>query len=198
MIQIEFEDSLPDGFAEAFKSAVASVQTRKATAHAEYIMRRRTERGEFLEGSSSGASSYSTKPYAQPAGALTDQVRESLPDDEVKYFTTGSDSLWLVIEGGYEAVRRAKGLPTSNVDLTVSGDMLGGMRSASSRDEDGDISMIVGYIDGASPAEAMQLARYHNVEGAGKNEVKRVFVGLTDDEADEVFDHLQKDLLRNL
>ena len=161
-------------------------------------MKRRTQRGEFLEGSSEGAESYSQKPYAQPAGSLTDQVRDSLPDDEVSYFTTSDDDLWLVVEGGYEAVRRAKGLPTDTVDLSVTGSMLEGMRSESTRRGDELLEMLVGYIEGASPQEAMQIARYHNVEGAGKNEIKRVFVGLTEQEADDVLDDLEEDISEGL
>jgi hypothetical protein len=169
------------------------VRTRKIMARAEYIMRRRTQKGEFLEGSSPGAESYSDEPYAQPAGSLTDQVRDQLPEDETSYFETNDGDLWLVIEGGYEAVRKAKGLPTGRVDLTDQGDMLSAMRSDATVQDD-QVQMLVGYIDGASPQEAMQIARYHNIEGAGQSEVKRVFVGLTDEEADDIADDLEDDL----
>lgn len=197
MIRIEVEDSMPDGFGDALREALANVRTRRVMARAEVMMKDRARSGEFLEGSSSGAESYSTKPYAQPAGSLTEQVRESLPEDEVSYFTTSSDALWLIVEGGYEAVRRAKGLPTDRVDLTDQGTLLGGMRSTVERDDD-TLRMLVGYIEGASPQEALQIARYHNVEGAGKNEIKRVFVGLTDEEADEILDDIERDISSEL
>jgi len=198
MIQIRVDDDLPEGFSEALQSAIAGLKTSKIMAQAELIMKQRTQDGEFLDGSSPEADSYSTKPYAQPAGSLTDQVRESLPDDEVSYFTTSDDDLWLVVEGGYEAVRRAKGLPTDTVDLSVTGQMLSGMRSQAGRESDGELEMLVGYIEGVSPQEAIQIARYHNVEGAGKNEIKRVFVGLTESEADDVLDSMEKDINRGL
>jgi len=198
MIQIRVEDDMPEGFTEAFQSALAGVRTRRVMTRAEQMMKERAQEGDFLEGSSEGAESYSTKPYAQPAGSLTEQVREDLPDDETSYFTTSEDALWLVVEGGYEAIRRAKGLPTDHVDMTVTGGMLQGMRSQSGRDSDGNLDMLVGYIDGASPQEAIQLARYHNVEGAGKNEMKRVFVGLTEEEAEDILDDLEEDFSSNL
>jgi len=198
MIQIRVEDDMPEGFEEAFRSALAGVRTSNVMAEVEQIILHRTQSGEFLEGSSPGAESYSTKPYAQPAGSLTEQVREDLPGDETSYFTTSEDALWLVVEGGYEAIRRAKGLPTDHVDMTVTRGMLQGMRSQAGRDSDGNLDMLVGYIDGASPQEAIQLARYHNVEGAGKNEMKRVFVGLTEEEAEDILDDLEDDVTQNL
>lgn len=194
MIRIRVRDDMPEGFQQAFEDALTGIKLRKVMAHAESIMKRRTARGEFLDGSSPGAESYSDEPYAQPAGSLTDRVREQLPDDQTSYFMTGDEDLWLVIEGGYEAVRRAKGLPTDTVDLMDTGQMLSAMRSAADRDSDGEIEMQVGYIDGASPQEAQQIARYHNVEGSGPNEVKRVFVGLTDKEADKVADNLKDEI----
>ena len=189
---------MPEGFAAAFEDALAGVRTRRVMARAEQMMKERAREGDFLEGSSEGAESYSTKPYAQPAGSLTEQVREDLPGDETSYFTTSEDALWLVVEGGYEAIRRAKGLPTDHVDMTVTGGMLQGMRSQAGRDSDGNLDMLVGYIDGASPQEAIQLARYHNVEGAGKNEMKRVFVRLTEEEAEDILDDLEEDFSSNL
>lgn len=199
MLRIEIEDSMPEGFAEHVRDALSSVRTRRTMARVEHIIQSRTRGGEFLEGSSEGADRYSEKPYAQPAGSLTDQVRDELPEDEVSYFTTSEDALWLVVEGGYKAVRQAKGLPTDRVDLTDQGDLLRGMRSAAHRDvDDGTLQMVVGYIEGASPQEAMQIARYHNVMGAGKNEVKRVFVGLTDSEAEDVLDDVEDDLRKRL
>jgi hypothetical protein len=197
MITIRVTDDMPEGFEEAFQDALAGVRTRRLMARAESMIRRRTQRGEFLSGSSPGAESYSDEPYAQPAGSLTDQVRDALPEDETSYFMTSGEDLWLVVEGGYEAVRRAKGLPTSRVDLTDTGDMLDAMRSSATR-RDGELDMQVGYIEGASPAEAMQIARYHNVEGAGQSEVKRVFVGLTDQEAEDVLDQAEEDIGRGL
>jgi hypothetical protein len=199
MIRIRVEDDMPEGFEEAFRSALAGVRTSNVMAEVEQIILDRTQSGEFLEGSSPGAESYSTKSYAQPAGSLTDQVREDLPGDETSYFTTSEDALWLVVEGGYEAIRRAKGLPTDHVDLTRSGDMLKGLRSIAFENlESGQLQMLTGYIKGVSPQEATQIARYHNVEGAGKNEMKRVFVGLTEEEAEDILDDLEDDVTRNL
>jgi len=198
MLRIEVEDSMPDGFAEHLRDALAGVRTRRHQARIEHIIQSRTREGEFLEGSSQGAESYSEKPYAQPAGSLTDQVRDQLPEDEVSYFMTSSEDLWLVVEGGYKAIRRAKGLPTDRVDLTDQGDLLSGIRSDATRDSDGSLEMLVGYIEGLSPSEAIQIARYHNVEGAGKNEVKRVFVGLTSEEAEDVLDDIEEDVNRGL
>ncbi len=54
--------------------------------------------------------------------------------------------------------------------------------------------MEVGYIEGKSdksPGGAIDKARWHNVEGAGKRKVKRTFVGLTDQERTQIFNKLR-------
>ena len=175
------------------EQAIKAVRTDRILAQVEFIVLRRTQRGEFLPGSSSGAGSYSTNPFARPAGGLPERVHDiAEQSDDVSYFTT-SDNLWMVFEKGYKQLRQMKGLPSDTVDLRDRGTMLDGMRSQS-RSKGAQVSMEFGYIEGYSPAESVKLADYHNRLGAGPNKVIRRFVGLKDNEEKKVTDQTLKDI----
>lgn len=196
--KIEVTSTLKQELSDALRGALKRVRAERAGQQAEAIILRRTQRGEFLQGSSSGASSYSTKPFARPAGGLTERVYDRVSEsDRVKYFTSSSGDEWLVFEGGYKQLRQMMGLPTANVDLNVTGQTLQGMRVRVTREGDG-VSIEIGYIEGLSPQEAIQVAEYHNRLGAGKNKVLRKFVGLTSSESDDVVSFLEKELEREL
>lgn len=197
-MRLEITDDVEANFADLLERAIAEAPMKRTGARLELIMTQRTRRGEFLEGSSPGASEYSTEPFAMPAGALRNDAREELTEDEdVATYFTSEDDLWLRIEGGYKRVRKAKGLQADHVNLTDRGNMLDGMRTRV-RTEDGEHVLDVGYIKGRSPTEATRIAGYHNRQGAGPSQVKRVFVGATDEEAGEVLGDLEDDVLKSL
>ena len=85
---------------------------------------------------------------------------------------------------GHAAKRQKKGLPVGHVDLFFSGNMLDALKTDVLTGA--EIALIVGYIDGKSESRAIELAGYHNLSGAGKNKIKRVFIGLTDAERQQV------------
>lgn len=178
--------------------AVQSIRTDRIMAQIESIILLRTQRGEFLSGSSSGAGSYSTDPFARPAGGLPERVHDiaDQSDDVVSYFTKAGD-LWMVFERGYKQLRQMKGLPSDSVDLRDRGTMLDGMRSQA-RSKEARVEMDVGYIEGYSPAESVTLAEYHNRLGAGPNKVIRRFVGLTEQEEKKVTDQAMRDVDRGM
>ena len=199
MIEVEVKEKLHRTLEGALRAALRSVDVARTMARMEYTMKARTARGEFLEGSSPGADSYSTEPFARPAGGLPQKVHAAAEEGSgIGSYFTKDDDLWLIFEGGYKQLRELKGLQTAHVDLFDTGFMLGGMRSRGRQESGGDIEMEVGYIEGLSPAEAIELANYHNRLGAGKSQTVRKFIGFTKKEADDILDGLEQDIEKGL
>ncbi|KAB2967526.1 hypothetical protein [Zoogloea sp.] len=141
------------------------------------IIRERTLKGQFLEGSSPDAGEYSTKPFAMPYAAVaTNSLKRELRRNTETgvLFRQGNKQLWIVVKGGYKKYRELAGKDTSKATLTWTGRM---MRNLGILNAD-DSSAILGMKD----ADTKQLALYHNVMGAGKSKKKRVFMGLTEAE----------------
>jgi len=199
MINVEIRDDLDRSLGDELRRALWAVDVARFLANVEQTILRRTAGGEFLEGSSPGAESYSTTPFARPAGGLSNRVHQSAENDSgVSSYFTKDEALWMTFGGGYKQLRELKGLPTGHVDLYDNGGMLAGLRSRADTDTDGDLEMEVGYIEGLSPGRAIELANYHNRLGAGKSEMIRKFVGLTDEEANDILDDLEADIQRRL
>lgn len=199
MLDVDVKDNLDRSLADELRRALRSVDTARVLANIEQIILRRTVRGEFLEGSSPQADDYSTTPFARPAGGLSGDVHQQVEQDAnaSAYFTKEED-LWMTFEGGYKQLREMKGLQTGHVDLYDTGGMLQGMRGRAETGTDGTLDLEVGYIEGLSPARAIELANYHNRLGAGKAETIRKFVGLTTEENKNVLDNLEADIKRRL
>ncbi len=138
------------------------------------IIRERTLSGKFLPGSSPGAGEYSTKPFARPLGGLTKQVQKDLLASGAQVFTKEGKATWVVIKGGYKQLREIAGKDTSHVSLTWRGRMLRNLGVLNADDN----SAVLGMKD----EDAKQLSLYHNVMGAGKSKVKRVFMGFSEGE----------------
>lgn len=78
---------------------------------------------------------YSTKPFAMPSGATTKSSLKVLGKDNFSYFRTKSGSLWIVVKGGYQALKKARMSGTDytgGVNLSLSGAMLRGLKVISS------------------------------------------------------------------
>lgn len=90
---------------------------------------------------------------------------------------------------GHTRKREAKGLPTDTVDLTFS--LYDGMMQAIDHVIANDYASVALLID---DRRKHQIARYHNIEGAGKSKVIRRFWGLSDEEEGEVFNLFKEDV----
>lgn len=88
-------------------------------------------------------------------------------------------------------VRAQAGLSRASsgkVDLQLTGQMMRDIHTNIIRNEATSVFTIeVGYITGKSDAFSTRKAGYHNSQGAGRNKIKRTFVGLTDDETRQLF-----------
>lgn len=160
------------------------------------MIKRRTDKGDFLEGSSKGAGEYSEKPFVMPLGAMTkgnlkrivnasENSRSKFFKDprfknQFKLFTTRAGSLWVFVQGGYKKIREIAGKSTDAATLRWSGRYMRGLSLLSSRAALAEI----GWRDD----ENKKLASYHEVSGAGKARKLRKQLGLTEHELSELGD----------
>ena len=79
----------------------------------------------------------------------------------------------------YADKRTQRGLQTSHVDLQFSGAMWG------SFDHNIDVAKLEIEL-GFNRDELARIASYHDIHGAGRNKIIREFLGLTDEEYEEV------------
>ena len=160
-----------------------------------FIIKKRTQRGEFLPGSSTGAGSYSTRPFAMPAGALAKGVFQKLDDTgEGTTLFTRNGALWAVIKGGYKRYRELAGRQSGKVDLKFRSGP-GMMNSLNVTKIDTRRKNVeIGFTD----SESEQIAKYHQILGAGKRKVKRRFVGHTRKERREITRNVQQNIFANL
>jgi hypothetical protein len=147
------------------------------------IIRQRTLKGEFLEGSSPGASQYSTTPMPLPLGALQKATRGRLQAQEknqsaYKIFTAKSGRVWVVLQGGYKEFRQLAGKANDHVTMTWSGRMMRNLGIVKRTKSEVEI--------GFSDQQSHQLAVYHNIMGAGRGRKKHVFMGFTPAEEQEL------------
>lgn len=147
-----FEDNLlvtlEDGVRQANERFVAD----EVIANVDRIVKQRTQRGEYLDGSSPDPGTYRSS--------------------------------------SHKKAREKRGLQIDRVDLFFGeSDMLEGTGGRTSSDGD---SLVIeyGYLEGIASAEQLELASYHNTEGAGRGRVIRRHVGLTGEEAGDVLDQI--------
>lgn len=81
--------------------------------------------------------------------------------------------------------REKEGLATDHVYLYFRGNLLQDIKTKTELKSD-SATVEVGYIEGMSDPESIQLATYFNVAGAGRNRVLYKYVGLTDAEIDRL------------
>lgn len=122
---------------------------------------------------------YSTHPVAVPAGSLTQRARGTL-EGKLTYFRKSHGALWVVIEGGYAALKAATYPGDRTVNMTATGGML---RALTVVGIDSKANLIrIGF----SRQEAAETAYWHMVAGAGKSKTIRNWLGLTRAEMDEL------------
>jgi len=170
------------------------------------IVRKRTLKGKYLEGSSAGAGEYSTKPFAMPLGALTGSGYQTsltnrmhatiigkgsfLKNSDFQLFTSKTNTLWVLVKGGYKEIRSLAKKQVQTANLNWSGRMMRnlGIQNLTAK------TSVLGFND----AESNKLAYYHNIMGVGKSKKKRVFMGLTDTEVNELVQDVNIALKRHL
>lgn len=153
--------------------------------HAVFIIKERTARGIFLEGSSDNSGQYSTKPFAMPIGAvkpkkLMFEMLKGKHIDDVQLFKSKNQKLWVVIKNGYRWLKEKAGKHFSSVDLTWTRELMRSLKTTNVNTDTGEITI------GHTGARNEMLALYHNVTGAGKGKVKRVYLDLTEEELQEI------------
>jgi hypothetical protein len=121
---------------------------------------------------------YSTRPFARPMGGIPKNVRLQLDKEgKITYYRKKGRATWVVIEGGYLALKSAWYEDGGKVNMTATGKMLRSMRVRLEGDK-----IIIEF----SREEEAEKAYWHNVSGAGKSRVIREFLGLPDDQASEI------------
>ena len=153
------------------------------------IIRDRTRKGNFLEEAKVGTSigetnaQYSEKSAPVPYGLYRTKAGKKPPDD-MAVFQNDSGTAMVILEGGYKQLRQIARKPSDHVVMSWSGRMMRNFGiKKKSREE-----VVLGFSD----SYAERLARYHNIEGAGKNQVKHPFIGLTEEEAKEIVEVVEK------
>lgn len=122
---------------------------------------------------------YSTTPVAVPAGSLTQRARSTL-EGKLSYFRKPHGALWVVVEGGYAALKAATYPGDGIVNMTATGGML---RALTVVGVDSKANLIrIGF----SRQEAAETAYWHVVSGAGKSKTVRNWLGLTRGEMEEL------------
>lgn len=116
---------------------------------------------------------YSTLPFVRPAAGLQKKALKSLEQSKLlTYFNTKEGKLWVLIQGGYAALKKAQYPGDNTVNLSAKGSMLRSL-GVLSVDEGGGV---IGF----TRQEEAEKASYHILTGAGKRKTLRNFLGLSD------------------
>ncbi len=163
-----------------------------------FFIRRRTNKGTFLPGSSDNAGSYSSKPFALPFGALNATTGKKIKeidsrfsgDGDYKLFTSNNKNLWVVAQRGYKGIRKEAGKYNDHVIMSWSGQYLRDLGIIAT----GSKSVDVGWKN----ARNRELASYHEKLGAGKSKRKHKIMGLLKSEEKEIRAFIEEELVKNL
>jgi hypothetical protein len=150
------------------------------------IIKKRTLEGKFLPGST-GTSKYSRTPMPMPFGTLTKAVQRSgaiksmVKDGRASLFTNlRSHNTWIILQGGYEEFRKLSGRDIEHVTLSWTGKMLRNLKVISASSSSGSVTI------GFSDPRSAEIASYHQELGAGRKRVTHKFLGLTDEEVNQI------------
>ena len=150
------------------------------------IIKARTLKGVFLEGSSPGAERYSTTPMPLPYSVWTKATQGKVSaiirkgDEGIRIFTNRKSRLtWVLLEGGYKRFRELAGKESDPVTLNWSGAMMKAIQILSVDEAEGSVT--VGFTDYRSG----EIAGFHH-KGAGRGRKKRIFFELSQAEQDTV------------
>lgn len=156
------------------------------------IIKDRTLRGIFLEGSSPGTSKYSTTPMPLPLGILSKTHQGLLwrrlqrNEEEYRIFTNRrSGIVWVALLGGYKRFRELAGREVDHVTLNWSGTMMRDLQVASVDEAEGKVKISF------SSYRSAQLASYHHA-GVGRSRKKRIFLGLSAQEQEMIAEDVMK------
>src|SRR5574338_294312 len=170
---------------EIFREIIQRSLMLKIGQHSVVIIKKRVADGIFLEGSSDGASQYSTKPFAMPTGAIKPrslmlEIIKGKKGNDTQLFKSKSGRLWVVITKGYQWLRDQAGKPSTKVDMRWTSEL---MRSLTVLKVDAGNGIIeIGHKGKRNE----DLAYWHNVAGAGRARKIRKWLMLTDDELEKI------------
>lgn len=155
---------------------------RRMALEAINVIRKRTLAG--LDKDGKPFAPYSSKPFVMPAGALTGKARKTLESrNRLAFFQTKAGDMWVVVLGGYKELKAAKRPQHGGtVNLTDTYKTLRAL--AVGRFSRNEVQIIF-----STPQEA-EKAYYHVVTGVGKNKTKRDFLGLSEEELEDIVTRL--------
>lgn len=180
---------------------IDSVLMKRVGLQCIFIVRRRVSSGKYLEGTTS--EQYSTKPFGMPLGAATKALGSAIkraiekgqavnlkrkgktfatvsPDEAKIYTSPKTGNLWVIIGGGYKRYRELGGRDSSKIDLNWSGRMMRNLGIIPGSEQPSAVDV------GFTSTDEQNKALWHNVMGAGKSRRKHVFMGLTNEEKEEL------------
>jgi hypothetical protein len=159
-----------------------------------FIIRRRTNKGIFLPGSSRRANQYSTKPFAMPVYAASKMLGANitraakLDPDNYHLFTSKAGNLWVLVKKGYKEIRRKANKFSDHVTMQFTS---GYMRDLSVL-RTGGTAADVGWKSGRN----QRLATFHEVMGAGKSKRLHKILGMLKKEEDEMQAYIEAAFVR--
>jgi hypothetical protein len=162
------------------------------------IIRARNLRGEYLPGSTDKG--YSTKDAGMPYGGLVDRIGSGKAsallkqleqgDEKTVWKNSKSGKIWILLKGGYKHLRELAGKTSDRVTMNWTGSM---MRSLQTKTDEAQQRVVIYF----SNEEAGRIAKFQH-EGAGKNKIKRMFMGLTEKEIAPLQDWLGEEIAKKL
>lgn len=160
-----------------------------------FIIRQRTKKGIFLEGSSPGSDQYSTKPFAMPVGALNKMTGKKIAEanDESRFQLFKSkktNNLWVIVKGGYAEIRKLANKNSDNVTMSWSSKTLRNLGVIT----DKTFEQTIGFSD----ERARKIAEYHNVLGAGKSKKKKIFMGASEQEVKQLVEYGTEQIVKSI
>lgn len=161
-----------------------------------FIIRQRTKKGEFLKGSSPGAEKYSEHPLGIPLlaygkGVANELMNRAENDQDVKlYRNKKTGGLWALVMGGYKEIRNIAGKNNDSVSMNWSGKVLRNLAGMGIKPMEGNI----GFTD----QRAKQIAIWQQVQGAGKSKKKKVFVGFSQKEINQLTQLAGKEIIKSV
>ncbi|KKP28311.1 MAG: hypothetical protein UR18_C0006G0023 [Candidatus Nomurabacteria bacterium GW2011_GWE2_31_40] len=162
-----------------------------------FIIRQRTKKGQYLEGSSPGSENYSTNPFAMPVGAVNkmtgnkiNSLAKSDPDKFHLFRSKKTNSLWVLVTEGYKRIRQLAGKNSDVVTMSWSGKVMRNLAAVSVEPREAKL----GFED----ERAKQISIWQNIMGAGKSKKKKIYMGFSKKEIEELSLLASKEMAANI
>ncbi|MBU1096854.1 MAG: hypothetical protein KKB34_10270 [Bacteroidetes bacterium] len=161
-----------------------------------FIIRRRTNKGIFLPGSSKRANQYSSKPFAMPVYSATKMLGSNIikaaktDPDNYNVFKSKAGNLWVLVKKGYKEIRRKANKFNDHVTMQFTANYI---RDLSVLRTAGNVSEL-----GWKNARNQRLATYHEVMGAGKSRRLHKILGMLKTEEDEMQAYIEAEFIKKL